>query len=198
MRIGRALAGVFLVVAGAAAAQAPVLGSPASEGGSAEGAAPLGLEVSLSERTLYVRRGDEVVESYPVAVGKDEHPTPTGDFTIGRVIWNPRWVPPKVPWARGKTAKEPGDPDNPMGRVKMFFREPDYYIHGTIAPETLGEAASHGCIRMANEDILELARVVMENGGEPRDESWFQRVRNFFRRSHEVRLSDPVPVSIRS
>lgn len=158
---------------------------------------PLRLEVSVGERRIRVYEGDAQVKSYPVAIGQDDHPTPTGNFRIRRVIWNPRWVPPRAPWARGKTAKEPGDPDNPMGRVKMFFREPDYYIHGTDEEESLGEAVSHGCIRMANDDVVELARLVMEHGGEPRESSWFRRVLESVRRTREVRLSQPVPVVIR-
>ena len=46
-----------------------------------------------------------------------------GDFSVRRVIWNPRWVPPNSKWARGKKPMGPG-PDNPMGRVKIFFKEP--------------------------------------------------------------------------
>ena len=159
-------------------------------------AAALQLEVSVGERELRVVRAGEVVDRYRVAVGKPENPTPRGSFSISRVIWNPRWVPPKAPWARGKTAKEPGDPENPMGKVKIFFREPDYYIHGTNAEESLGSAASHGCVRMANEDVVRLAQLVMEHGGEARPPSWFQRVVSFVRQSQEVRLSSAVPLTI--
>jgi len=162
-----------------------------------EARAALRIEVSLEGRRLYVYEGEEEIGSFAVAVGQSEHPTPRGEFSIRRVIWNPRWVPPKAGWARGKTAKEPGDPDNPMGRVKMFFQEPDYYIHGTNAQESLGTAASHGCIRMANEDIVELAKLVMEHGGEPREPGWFRRVLNRVRNTSEVRLGNPVPVVIR-
>ena len=132
-----------LILAAALAALLPASGgaqigvpvsAPAATGGDSSAAAPSGplvLEVSLSERTLRAVQGGTELARYPVAVGQPEHPTPQGEFGIRRIIWNPRWVPPRVPWARGKTPKEPGDPDNPMGRVKMFFQEPDYYIHGT-------------------------------------------------------------------
>lgn len=165
---------------------------------SEEAMAPVRLEVSLSKRRLHLLRGGEVVESFPVAVGKKAHPTPKGEFGIRRIIWNPRWVPPKVGWAKGKTAKAPGHPENPMGRVKMFFQEPDYYIHGTNAEESLGSAASHGCIRMANGDIMRVAKLVMESGGARRDPSWFERVRNFVTRTQEVRLATPVRVVIKA
>lgn len=157
---------------------------------------PMRLEVSLDERKLRVIQADSVLKSYPVAIGKAAHPTPRGKFGIRRVIWNPRWVPPNVGWARGKKARGPGDPNNPMGRVKLFFQEPDYYVHGTNNEESLGEAASHGCVRMANDDIVELARVVMENGGESRPPAWYTRVLNYVRSTSEVRLSEPVTLTV--
>ena len=71
------------------------------------------------------------MKSYDVAVGAAEHPTPTGNFNIKKLVWNPAWVPPDVKWAKGSTAKSPGQAANPMKMVKIFFQEPDYYIHGT-------------------------------------------------------------------
>ena len=50
---------------------------------------------------------------------------------------------------------------------------------------------------MANEDVVELAQLVMEHGGEPKEPGWFQRVLNFFRRSTEVSIPRPVRVVIR-
>lgn len=170
--------------------------TPGGVGEGVEEVAAIRLEVSVSERQLRVFEGDEVVRSYPVAVGKAKYPTPRGRFAIRRMIWNPRWVPPDSEWAKDETAKEPGDPENPMGKVKIFFREPDYYIHGTDAEESLGRAASHGCVRMANSDAVELARLVMEHGGENRPPSWFKRIINFVRSTQEVRLSQPVPLRI--
>ena len=134
----------------------------------------LRLEADLDERMLYVWAGDSLLHLFPVAVGKPGNATPTGTFTIDRVIWNPGWVPPDTKWARGKRARGPQDADNPMQAVKLFFREPDYYIHGTNRPETVGSAASHGCLRMRPEDAAELARLVMEHGGEPRDAAWVE------------------------
>lgn len=158
---------------------------------------PFSLVVDLSERELYVMRGDEVERTYPVAIGQPRHPTPRGAFGVRRLVWNPRWVPPDAAWARNRRAREPGDPRNPMGRVKIFFRAPDYYIHGTHQEDSLGQAESHGCIRMRNADVIELARLVMEQGGAPRSPNWFQRVVNRVRSTEEVRLSSPVTLRVR-
>lgn len=165
------------------------LAAPARDG-------PISLSADLSARVLSVRQGESVTATYSIAIGADGHDTPTGTFGIRKLIWNPRWVPPKTAWARGKTAKAPGDPDNPMQTVKIFFKEPDYYIHGTPAVESLGEAASHGCLRMDPEEIAQLAKLVMEHGGEPRPESWFQRIRRFVTREHVVRLNNPITLTI--
>ena len=158
--------------------------------------AAIALRVDVSERTLYVTEGDDVLASYPVAVGKPGHATPRGEYAVRRVIWNPRWVPPKTAWAREKTAKAPGDPDNPMGRVKIFFKDPDYYLHGTNAVKSLGQAASHGCVRLRNEDIIELAQLLMDHGDAPIEPNLVQRLINRVRQTKEVQLARPVPLRV--
>jgi murein L,D-transpeptidase YcbB/YkuD len=156
---------------------------------------PLRLSVDVSERTLYLWGGDVEPREYAVAVGTEEHPTPTGSFTIEKIIWNPAWVPPATEWAEDEERREPGDPENPMQAVKIFFDEPDYYIHGTNAEHTLGEAASHGCLRMAPDDAEELARILMEHGGESRSASWYRQASRDDR-TRTVRLSDPVRFTV--
>jgi lipoprotein-anchoring transpeptidase ErfK/SrfK len=204
-RLGWGLLMAALLPLSSARAQ-HLAGVPVDSAAAAEGATapalkagdhgPLRIEVSVSERRLRVVQGDEVVKTYPVAVGQPKHPTPRGQFSIRRLIWNPRWVPPDAGWARGKSPREPGDPKNPMGRVKLFFSEPDYYIHGTENHGSLGQAESHGCVRMANDDVVELARLVMERGGQPRPPTWFHRILNVVRSTSEVRLTSPVTVVV--
>jgi lipoprotein-anchoring transpeptidase ErfK/SrfK len=137
---------------------------------------PVALRADLSKRTLTITRDGEVVRTYPVAIGSAKHPTPTGSYTMRRIVWNPGWIPPDSRWARGRSPAGPGDPDNPMRLVKIFFREPVYYIHGTAALGSLGEAASHGCLRMDPNDAGEVALIVMDNGGITRDWDWVMSV----------------------
>lgn len=170
--------------------------APRSTSGSEKSKSSLRLEVDLSARQLSVVQDGEVLASYPVAIGKPSYPTPKGSFAIRRIIWNPRWVPPDSPWAKKKKPTPPGHPDNPMGKVKIFFSEPDYYIHGTKYTDSLGEAESHGCLRMRNSDVVELATKVMEAGGKPVEPGWVRRMVNFVRSTREVRLTDGVPISI--
>jgi hypothetical protein len=115
---------------------------------------------------------------------------------IHRIVWNPAWIPPDEPGAKGKKAQPPGAAANPMKLVKIFFKEPDYYIHGTDEIESLGEAESHGCLRMHPDDAYRVARFVMEHGGQPRDESWFSRVLHFRSQTKTVMLDNPIRLTV--
>lgn len=159
--------------------------------------APLVLRASVSERMLYVQRGDTTLKTFLVAVGTDDYPTPRGTYTINKMIWNPSWrPPPNSDWAKGKKATGPGDPRNPMKVVKIFFKEPDYYIHGTDAVESLGSAASHGCLRMDPSEVAELAKLIMEHGGQPREENWFLRLLHSRREEKPIYLDNPVTITV--
>lgn len=161
-----------------------------------EALAPTRLEVDISEREMYLYHDGEIVNTYAVAVGESDYPTPTGDFEINRIEWNPNWVPPNTEWGREREKKDPNDADNPMVGAKLFFQYPDYYIHGTDATHTLGEAESHGCIRMDPAEVLDLAKWVQEHAGENRSEAWFREARQDDESEHVVRLSSPVSVEI--
>jgi murein L,D-transpeptidase YcbB/YkuD len=164
------------------------LRTPATDG-------TLTLEASLSTKKLTVRKDGEIVKQYDVAVGKDAHPTPTGHYNIQKVVWNPAWVPPDAKWAQGKSPKAPGHPGNPMKLVKIFWKEPDYYIHGTGDVESLGSAASHGCLRMDPDEAGEVALMVMENAGQFRDWDWVKGILHLGDQ-RTVRLATPTPLTI--
>lgn len=158
-------------------------------------AASVTVQVDLSQRALRVVDGDSVLKQYDVAIGKRDKPTPTGDFEIKKIVWNPSWHPPDEKWARGKDPKGPGDPDNPMKRVKIFFSEPDYYIHGTDDVDSLGDAASHGCVRMSAQDVTELAKLLMDQGGKPMPEPWYRRLFHL-RRTKVIYLTNPIAMEV--
>jgi lipoprotein-anchoring transpeptidase ErfK/SrfK len=126
---------------------------------------PIAIKVSLSARELRVVQDGATVATYGVAVGRPSHPTPTGSFRTGDIVWNPSWRPPPVAWAAKKHYEPPGAASNPMQGVKIYFQAPYYFIHGTNNPESIGEAASHGCIRMVPSDAKALARRIERAGG---------------------------------
>ncbi len=199
-------AAMAVVVPDAGAAQARVARDTGLIVGSVESAIRqparrmenFGLIVDLSDRRLYVMSGDDVVQTFPVSIGEEDYATPAGNFTIRRMIWNPSWTPPRSAWARDKKYEAPGSPGNPMGRVKMFFREPDYYIHGTGLASSLGNARSHGCLRMRNIDAVQLARIVMINGGGTQDQAWYEQTIANPTTLREVNLPRPVTIRVRA
>ena len=158
---------------------------------------PVQMVADLSDKILYLYEGDSVTDMYDISDGKDPYPTPRGSFKVRKLTWNPRWIPPDSKWARKKTAKSPGDPENPMKVVKIFFKEPDFYIHGTGDLASLGSSESHGCLRMAPEDVMKVGKWVMEHGGQAQDENWFMRILHSRREEKVIYLSSPVPMLVR-
>lgn len=150
----------------------------------------------LSDKILYIYEGDSVGEMFDIANGRDSYPTPEGAFKIRKLTWNPSWTPPDSKWARNKSAKAPGSPRNPMKIVKIFFKEPDYYIHGTDDIGSLGSADSHGCLRMAPDDVMKVGKWVMEHGGQPQEENWFKRILHSRSEEKVIYLSNPVPITV--
>jgi lipoprotein-anchoring transpeptidase ErfK/SrfK len=104
--------------------------------------------VSLEDRRLALLEDGQVKQVYPVAVGKDSTPSPTGTFTIVERVENPTY------YHEGKFV--PPGPGNPVGTRWMGLSKAGYGIHGTNAPRSIGKAASHGCIRMARPDLEKL------------------------------------------
>jgi hypothetical protein len=114
--------------------------------------------VSFSDRRLYLITKPGEAITYPVAVPKgDARWQGVTSVTNKRV--NPPWTPtpemvrenPRLPrWVPG------GHPMNPLGIRAMYLGSSAYRIHGTDAPWTIGQAVSHGCIRMTNQDVLDL------------------------------------------
>ncbi|HEX6939728.1 MAG TPA: L,D-transpeptidase [Longimicrobiales bacterium] len=149
--------------------------------------------INTAARKLYVYEYGERTRTYTVAVGRRGHRTPTGTYSISKVVWNPWWRPPARRWAAGRKDTPPG-PHNPMGRVKMYFRNL-YYIHGTPEEGSLGRAVSHGCVRMANSDAIALARLVHKYGGGATSATIDRLVRNS-RATRTIWLKRRIPVEI--
>ena len=121
--------------------------------------------------------------------------TPRGTFDITTIEWNPWWVPPKSDWAKNEKVTPPG-PGNPMGKVRFPFRRP-YVLHGTPERASIGKAASHGCVRLANPDAIELAVLVQRALLGNAASDTLQRRAAMRRQTVTVQLPDEMLLSIR-
>jgi murein L,D-transpeptidase YcbB/YkuD len=151
--------------------------------------------VDRSERKLYVRRGENVIKTAPVAVGKSGHATPTGSWEFTQVDINPDWTPPDSDWSRNASYTPPGHPDNPMGRARLNYNRP-YTIHGTEALHSLGTAASHGSIRVSNKVVIELAELLLREGGSWQGQAWFDDMVADPTRMYEIPLEISIPIRV--
>ncbi len=110
--------------------------------------------VSIPHRQLALISGGEIVKIYDTAVGAAASPSPTGQHVILNRIPNPTYYTP------GKVI--PPGRSNPLGTRWMGLSTKGFGIHGTNVPRSIGKAASHGCIRLRNqdaEDLFEKVRV---------------------------------------
>ena len=100
---------------------------------------------------LYLYDGPSLIQTFAVATGQAQYPTPLGTFEIIVKERNPTWNPPDSEWAEGLEPVPPG-PGNPLGTRWMGISSPAVGIHGTPDAASLGYSVSHGCIRMAIPD----------------------------------------------
>jgi L,D-transpeptidase ErfK/SrfK len=123
------------------------------------------LLLKLGERRVYVMRdeGDgsplTSLESYPVAIGRKEYKTPVGKFQIAEKVVDPDWVLFDFKRPEKTIRRIPPGPNNPMGKRWIGFASAYGWgigFHGTPKPEVLGQAVSHGCVRMHNNDIVKM------------------------------------------
>lgn len=143
--------------AGAVDSPTPPLSAPAEATGSPSGTAvnfaDRRLVLRLRERRVYLFAGDRLLVSYPVAIGRAGWETPTGSFTVRERIERPTWQHPFT------HQLFPPGPNNPLGSRWIGFwtdGKNSVGFHGTPNPESIGRAASHGCVRMHDRDVIDL------------------------------------------
>ena len=112
---------------------------------------PVGAVVIVNnERRLYYITGPGEAIRYRVAVGKNEELWMGRTFVAAKVV-DPKWIP-----VNGDDPVEGGDPTNPLGKRAFYLDWSLLRIHGTPSRGSIGSATSNGCIRMLNEDVLDL------------------------------------------
>ncbi|MBI0575813.1 L,D-transpeptidase family protein [Neobacillus cucumis] len=100
---------------------------------------PYSIDVSVGKRRLALYHNGKLAKIFPIAVGKMLTNTPTGEFVIVNRQMNP---------------------GGPFGVLWLSLSKQGYGIHGTNNPSSIGKAVSHGCVRMYNRDVLQLADTV--------------------------------------
>ena len=119
--------------------------------------APGTLIIDTHERFLYLVQGANRALRYGIGVGREGFQW-SGLVKIARKAEWPDWTPPPEMIARQPYLPRfmAGGPGNPMGARAMYLGATVYRIHGTNQPETIGEAVSSGCFRLANGDVIDL------------------------------------------
>jgi lipoprotein-anchoring transpeptidase ErfK/SrfK len=119
--------------------------------------APGTIVISTNERRLYLVLGNGQAMQYGVGVGRPGFEW-AGTRTITMKREWPDWRPPSEMLRRRPDLPRymSGGPDNPLGARAMYLGGSLYRIHGSNEPETIGQAVSSGCIRMTNEDVIDL------------------------------------------
>jgi lipoprotein-anchoring transpeptidase ErfK/SrfK len=153
------------------------------------------IEVDLAAKQLYVYNNDKRISSYRIAVGSREWPTQAGEWNVFQVVWNPEWIPPDESWAEQREPRKPGAVDNPLGRAQLVY-DPPRTIHGTNDPQSIGKAVSHGSIRLANADIVRLARQMMEVTGVKKNDAWYRQVQQNRTQKVVIDLPQRVPIKV--
>ncbi|MBX3449380.1 MAG: L,D-transpeptidase family protein [Planctomycetaceae bacterium] len=118
---------------------------------------PFAAVVDRQDYSLTIHLKGYFVKRYPVGIGRD-NATPTGKFSVLNKVENPQYTDPDGRVIAGD------DPANPLGERWIDLGE-SYGIHGTIEPESIGRAASRGCIRLGQQDVIEVYDFLV-NGSE--------------------------------
>lgn len=117
---------------------------------------------------LYFVEGEGRATRYGIAIGREGFGW-TGEGVIARTAHWPRWTPPPAMIARDPSLEkwrggQPGGLSNPLGARALYIyfngHDSGYRIHGTNTPDSIGYAASSGCFRMLNQDVIELGERV--------------------------------------
>jgi hypothetical protein len=111
-----------------------------------------GVLISKKEMAVYRFEDGVLSDVWPCAIGKPASPTPAGDYEVTVTLEDPTWY-----W-QGKAI--PPGPENGLGKWFIGINKKGYGVHGTNEPASIGTAASHGCVRMYNEDVGELVKAV--------------------------------------
>jgi lipoprotein-anchoring transpeptidase ErfK/SrfK len=132
-----------------------------SPGENKPAAANVAIKVDTKANTLEVHDGEKIIATYPVTVGSSQTASPIGEWKVRRITKMPTFRYDKEMLQHGERSGNfymlPQGPRNPVGVMWIALNKKGIGIHGTNDPGSIGHAASHGCIRLANWDVVRLA-----------------------------------------
>lgn len=124
------------------------------------------VEIDTRERMLIVREGPKLVATFPITPGSSALPAPKGTWKIVNMASMPYFRHDEKMLNEGVRSEDfvmlPPGPNSPVGVAWMGLSKSGVGMHGTNNPDTIGRAASHGCIRLANWDAVKLTRMVTQ------------------------------------
>ena len=133
-------------------------GTPGENKGATANAA---VTVDTKANILQVHDGEKLIAAYPVTVGSERTASPIGEWKVRRITKMPTFRYDKEMLQHGQRSGNfhllPPGPRNPVGVMWIALNKKGIGIHGTNDPDSIGHAASHGCIRLANWDVVRLA-----------------------------------------
>lgn len=129
-----------------------------------EGDTNIEITVEVPAFRLTLWQSGREVKTYQIGVGMKQYPIVIGERRAGEVIWNPAWIPPDSDWVVEHGVKpgqviKPGSAANPIGKVKIPLGG-GYLIHQAKGRGDLGHLVSHGCVRMLQTDLYDLAEKI--------------------------------------
>jgi lipoprotein-anchoring transpeptidase ErfK/SrfK len=125
------------------------------------------IKIYRNEKLLDVMDGDALLATVPITpgvMGSDHKETPAGAWKILGIATSPTFRWDKGVLEEGKRSEQsymlPAGPRNPVGVLWIGLNKPGIGIHGTSNPQTIGRAQSHGCMRVANWDVVRISKLI--------------------------------------
>jgi lipoprotein-anchoring transpeptidase ErfK/SrfK len=122
------------------------------------------VKVDTKTNMLGVFEGDRLIAAYPVTIGSAQTASPIGDWKVKGISKWPRFRYDEKMLKQGERSRQfymlPPGPRSPVGVLWIALNKKGIGMHGTATPDSIGHSASHGCIRLANWDVVRLAERV--------------------------------------
>lgn len=122
------------------------------------------VKVDTKTNMLGVFEADKLVAAYPITIGSAQTSSPIGEWKVQRITKLPKFRWDEQMLKHGQRSGNfhilPPGPRSPVGVIWIALNKKGIGLHGTSTPETIGRSVSHGCVRLANWDVVRLAQKV--------------------------------------